>query len=122
MTDFIKKIALFILTIYNLAGCAVGWDRPNTTNYEYQQDRFECQQQAAQMYPVMMIKREIHPGYQAPAQTYCTSYGNQVSCTTTPGTYTPPITSTEDANSTNRIQALNSCLNSKGYQFKMEFK
>jgi hypothetical protein len=74
------------------------------------------------MYPVMIVQRELAPGYQSPAQTHCTSYGNQVSCTTTPGAYTPPPSVTEDANLGNRNNASRSCLNSRGYKFKMEFK
>ena len=114
-----KILALFC---FFLTGCATGWYRPDTTESEFYRDRYECQQQAAQMYPVMIIKRVIHPGYQAPAQTDCTSYGNQVSCTTTPGAHTPPITTTEDANLSNRNNASSACLNSRGYKFKMEFK
>jgi hypothetical protein len=110
------------LCIVVLAGCAIGWSRPNTTEAEFYQDRYQCEQQAAQMYPVAMVQRTVGSGYQAPAQTNCYTYGNNTSCTTTPGTYTPPATVTEDANSVNRNVAFQSCLNSKGYTFKMEFK
>ena len=65
-----------------LAGCAVGWTRPNTTEAEFNQDRYECRQQAAQMYPVMMVQRAIGVGYQTSAQTNCTSYGYNTDCTT----------------------------------------
>ena len=110
------------LCVVLLTGCAIGWSRPNTTEAEFNQDRYECEQQAAQMYPVVMVQRTIGSGYQTSAQTNCTSYGNTTNCTTTGGNYVPPATVTEDANSTNRGFAFQSCLNSKGYTYKMEFK
>ena len=110
------------LCVVLLAGCAVGWTRPNTSESEFNQDRYECQQQAAQMYPVMMVQRTNGVGYQTSAQTNCTSYGSSMNCTTTGGNYVPPATVTEDSNLNNRNSAFGSCLNSKGYTFKMEFK
>jgi hypothetical protein len=98
-----------------LAGCAMGWTRPNTTEAQFYQDRFQCEQSAASMYPVMMTS--AGPGYQAPARTNCTSYGNQTDCTTTPGRYTPAPQS--DANAIARSSAFSSCLQSRGYVLKV---
>ena len=99
-----SRIAFLPVGLYVvlLAGCAVGWTRPNTTEAEFNQDRYECQQQAAQMYPVMMIQRTVGVGYQTSARTNCTTYGYNTNCTTTGGNYVPPATVIEDANLTGR--------------------
>lgn len=110
------------LSVILLNGCAIGWSRPDTTEADFYQDRYECTQQAAQMYPVMMYQRTIGSGYQQSAQTNCTSYGNNTNCTTFGGNYVPPVTVPTDANLNNRNVALSSCLKSKGYTFEMKFK
>lgn len=104
-----------LVSLFFLGGCAMGWTRPNTTEAQFYQDRFQCEQQAAGMYPIMMTSSG--PGYQAPAQTNCTTYGNQTNCTTTPGTYTPAPQS--DANAIARSTAFSSCLQSRGYVYKI---
>lgn len=110
------------LFVVLLTGCAIGWERPNTTEAEFYQDRYQCEQQAAQMYPVAIVQRTVAGGYQGPSQTNCYGYGNNIQCTTTPGTYMPPVSTAQDVNAMNRDGAFRSCLNSKGYTFKMEFK
>src|SRR5262245_25396209 len=62
---------VLIVCVVFVAGCAAGWSRPNTTEAEFHQDRFQCEQQAASMYPVVM--RSSGPGVQAPATTNCTT-------------------------------------------------
>lgn len=112
-----KSVFAFVMSVYLLAlgGCTMGWTRPNTTEAEFHQDRFQCEQQAASMYPVAMAPSGS--GYQAPARTNCNTYGNQTNCTTTPGIYTPPRQT--DTNARNRMTAFSSCLQSKGYVFKV---
>jgi len=103
-----------LLLLINIAGCGMGWTRPNTSEAEFYKDRYECQREAASMYPIAM--RPSGPGYQAPAQTDCTSYGNQISCTTTPGSYTPAPQ--YDSNATARSSAVSSCLEARGYVWR----
>ena len=104
-----------VVSLILLGGCAMGWTRPNTTQAQFYRDRFQCEQQAANMYPVVMAS--AGPGYQAPARTYCTTYGNQTNCTTTPGVYAPAPQS--DANAIARSGAFSSCLQSRGYVYKV---
>jgi len=111
---------VLIVCVVFLAGCAAGWSRPNTTEAEFYQDRFQCEQQAASMYPVVM--RSSGPGVQAPATTNCTTMPGmpaRTNCTTTPGTYAPPPQT--DVNANARSGAFNSCMNARGYTYKMEF-
>jgi hypothetical protein len=100
-----------------LGGCAmVGqWTRPNTTEPEFYQDRFQCEQQAASMYPTV-IASSGGSGI-GTVQTNCTTYGSQTNCTTSPGITPRPIQ--YDANAGARTGAINTCLRSKGYVFKI---
>jgi hypothetical protein len=111
----IKLDSLAVVVSVVATGCAMGWTRPNTSAAEFHQDRYQCEREAASMYPVTMTASG--PGYQAPAQTNCSTYGRQTNCTTTPGTYTPPPT--YDANAIARSSAVSSCLQAKGYIFKI---
>lgn len=104
-----------LISLLVLSGCAMGWSRPNTTEAEFYQDKFQCEQQAASAYPVNMMATGV--GYQTPMRTSCTSYGNQVNCTTMPGMYTPPAQM--DVNATSRAITFRNCLQSKGYEFKI---
>lgn len=108
-------VSLVVVTATLLGGCAMGWTRANTTAAQFYQDRFQCEQQAASLYPVVMAP--AGGGYQAPAQTNCTTYGNQTNCTTTPGVYVPAPSS--DANSIARSSAISSCLRARGYTYKI---
>jgi hypothetical protein len=47
-------------------GCAMGWSRPNTSEAEFKLDRFQCEQQAASMFPVVIAS--IGSGHEAPSQ------------------------------------------------------
>ena len=104
-----------LVSLILLGGCAMGWTRPNTTEAQFYQDRFQCEQEAASMYPVAMSS--VGSGYQAPAQTNCTTYGNQTNCTTRPGIYSPPPQF--DSNAIARSGAFSSCLESRGYVYKV---
>lgn len=97
---------------FALSGCG-GWSRPNTTEAQFYEDRLQCEQQANNMYPPAMSA--IGQGYQAPARTNCTAFGNQMNCTTTPGAYTPPAQL--DVNSIARANAFSGCMKSKSYVF-----
>lgn len=106
----------------NLTGCAIGWERPGGTPMELDRDRFECQQQAAQMYPQVMVQRQVGGGYVTPSHTECRGYEPRVSCTTYPGYFVPPRFAIEDANEDNRNGAVSACLRDRGYTFNMRFK
>jgi len=93
----------------------MGWTKPNTTAAEFYRDRLQCEQQSLSMYPVAMTN--LGNGYQAPAMTNCTAYGNQVSCMTTPGSYTPP--QQIDINMFKRSSAFSACMRSMGYLYRI---
>jgi uncharacterized lipoprotein len=111
----ISYVLIMSFLIATLAGCSMGWTRPNTTETQFNEDRYQCEQQALSMYPVTMMPSG--PGYQAPALTNCTTYGAETSCTTRPGLYTPAAQS--DTNAFSRALAFKSCLEARGYTYKL---
>jgi hypothetical protein len=112
-----KMLVLPAIILTMVAGCKV-YTRPNTTEAEYNQDRYQCQQEAVKMFPALMTERVLYPGRQNPANTNCTTNNGYTSCTTTGGGYTPPTTTIEDGNQTNRINAEKSCMSARGYGTK----
>jgi hypothetical protein len=94
-----------------LAGCAMQWVRPNTTEAQFEQDRFKCEEQAARLYPPAFETSGL--SYQAPVQTNCATYGNQAHCTTAAGIQALPRQS--DGNATTRANAVDTCLRANGY-------
>jgi hypothetical protein len=110
-----------------VAGCASpqGWWRANTTEAEFNRDRFACDQAAASAFPMVSSQVMTSPGVNAapPApQTTCTTgYGGVVTCNTQrPGLDAsiynrPPTYATVDANAANRGRHAQSCLMARGY-------
>jgi len=80
-------------------GCGKEWTRANTTEAESSQDRLQCEQQAARLYPFGISRSELT--YQEFATTNCGTAGDPVNCA--PG---PAL---------DRSTALSLCLESKGY-------
>jgi hypothetical protein len=106
-----------------VAGCASpqGWWRANTTEAEFNRDRFACEQAAASAFPMVAGQVMTSPGVNAaPPPTTCTTgYGGVVTCSR-PGLDAsiynrPPTYATVDANAGNRGQHAQSCLLARGY-------
>ena len=112
------KLLLAVVMVGALAGCGMGWTRPDITRAEGERDIFACKQQALQMYPVEMVQTTVGSGYQTPAQTMCNTYGGQTDCTTYGGNYVPPATTTQDENLSSRNIAFDQCMESLGYKWK----
>lgn len=93
-----------------LAGCA-SWKHPSATEADFNRDRYQCQMETTSVY--QPNQTAVGVGYRAPAQTNCTTYGNQTNCQTTPGAYVPPPT--QDTNAIPRAMAFNSCMQARGY-------
>jgi hypothetical protein len=97
-----------------LGGCVRGCSRPNTSEAEFKLDRFQCEQQAASIYPIVI--ESFGTGHEAPSQSNCSSYAGHMNCTATPGAYIPPRQ--VDVNANARANEVRSCLQSKGYVSK----
>lgn len=97
-----------------LVGCATKWDKPGASEHEFRSDLYQCQREAAGMYPGSNMMA-TGPGYQMPSQTRCTpTYGGGVNCTTIPGASAPPTQM--DMAPFQRAQAVESCLQARGYR------
>ena len=108
-----KPLLLFPL-ILSLVACAPrGWSRPDTTEAQFSQDRYLCQQQASSAFPTTMV--QIAGTNQSPPQGQMVS-GHYVA--PSPTQYlAASMPSSYDANSSNRDDMFRSCLNSKGYKY-----
>jgi hypothetical protein len=99
-----------VLITGNVTGCG-GWTRPNTSEAEFNQDRYGCEREAISMYPVAM--RPTTAVHQSPVQTNCTPIGQTVSCPTIRVAPTQGVP--YDSNALARSNAVRSCLQGRGY-------
>ncbi|MBU2759526.1 hypothetical protein [Acidithiobacillus sulfurivorans] len=114
----IGKLVLLVTVVLVLAGCGMGWTRPDTLRPEAERDILSCKQEALKLYPIDMVTTAVGSGYQNPAQTYCNTYGQETDCTTYSGNYVPPATTTQDINLNSRNIAFSECMESLGYKWK----
>ena len=115
-----KKYAI-ILGCLLLNGCAFGWHNKYYTYPDVDKDKFECEQIAAGNYPTHIAQYQGSNGYVTQGQTSCVGNYSAYSCTSQPGQYVPPTQTSYDANAFNRVGLYNSCMRSRGYEFKMGF-
>jgi hypothetical protein len=96
-----------------VAGCASNWTRPNTTEAQFRQDVYACQQQAAAAPRPVYVQPT-----QSARQTDCTAQGNNLSCTTRPGVDTAMYANAANAHAATAAQpaAIDACLMARGYR------
>lgn len=100
-----------------VAGCAqYEWQKYGATQADFNQDRYQCQMEAASAYPTAAVTQQIRAGYVGPSTTNCSNWGYSVTCSTTPGQVVAPLTTTVDVNQDNRGQAAKACMYARGYQ------
>ena len=120
------KLSVALLIV--LAGCAQPLKWYGGTEASFYRDRYECEQEAARSYPPQMVQQQTSPGVNVQpsqnTQTNCTTYGNQINCTSTPqganaSIYNrPPSYITLDANEGSRANSFRSCLFARGYSLR----
>ena len=95
-----------------LTGCSSGqWLREGASLTDIDRDLFDCEREAARMYPPS-ITNELRFGSTTSDNTTCTKKGDTVDCKTTTR---PTYTQATDANEGRRSKAQQSCMRSKGY-------
>lgn len=107
-----------------LGGCAqYSWFKQGATRDDFNRDSYQCQMEAANAYPTLMVRQQLTSGYTTPATTSC--YGNNtawgsssMNCTTLPGQNVAPTYMNSDANADNRLQAARNCMFARGYQLR----
>lgn len=122
-----KTLLYPAILLVAIAGCATKWTRPGTSETTFYKDSSDCELQAANAYPPVMVQRMTAPAVQStqqrPVQTNCTvAFGGQINCTSRPtgadaSIYNRPASYvTEDASAGQRSAAARSCLLAKGYR------
>lgn len=106
-----------------LTGCAqYKWQKSGATQADFNRDKYECQREAAQVYPPQVVRQQITTGYTTPSTTNCSStgstYGNYsyTNCTTTPGQYVPGASTDTDVNADSRERMGKQCMYARGWQ------
>ncbi len=125
--SFRSKALLLALAL--LGGCAqYQWQKYGATQQDFNRESYECQVEAARLYPAAIVTQQLTSGYTTPSTTNCygsgsaygvgsTVYGSSsTNCTTTPGQTVAPVTYTADANTSNRNQATQACMVARGWQ------
>ena len=109
-----------------ITGCAhqYMWVKPGASQSEFHADNYECQREAAMMYPAAIVNQQLPrlagAGNTLDSDCRAVSYGGttrMVCKTEVPNQL--PDTVLVDANSNNRIQAVNSCLQAIGYRIEL---
>lgn len=124
-----QKIIIALTVSLALGGCAqYQWQKYGATQNDFNRDGYECQMEAARVFPTQVVTQQIRSGYTTPSTTNCygsgSAYGrsgytygtNDMHCTTTPGQRVAPVTSTFDANADNRNRAAMQCMQARGWQ------
>lgn len=112
-----------------MSGCAqYQWQKYGATQSDFNRDTYECETEAAIIYPTQIVTQQVTSGYTTPSTTNCygtgSAYGNSgyiygnsnTNCTTIPGQYVPGITARVDVNVNNRAQAAKQCMYARGWQ------
>ncbi|WP_431259930.1 hypothetical protein ACQ86G_07095 [Roseateles chitinivorans] len=98
-----------------LTGCSSGqWLREGASPVDIDHDSFDCEREAARMYPPSITK-DSQFGGSSSENKKCTKKGDTTECNTTT---TPAYTRLIDANEGRRSQAQDSCMRGKGYHWR----
>lgn len=105
----IIKMALSALVAFGMCACAgLGWVHPSKTESDFNQDRFNCEREAANSYPVQLS------GGSRVYNTNCqNSGGGYAQCQTT-STSGPQY----DVNANSRAIAFSSCMRANGWTWR----
>jgi len=109
-----------------VSGCAQHqWQRQGSTQLDFNKDNYECQAEAAIIYPTQIVQQQPSTG---PSTTNCygskTTYGSagnthddsQTNCTTKTGRRAPGVASTKDVNKHNRNKLAKQCMYARGWE------
>lgn len=96
-----------------LGGCAsYEWRHPSDASANFDADSYQCQTDAAKLYPPMLRERTLRPPMYYPPRNYCNAEGR---CNWTIGRWEPAETENYDANEMPRRELYQSCLKAKGW-------
>lgn len=112
-------IPTIIVAGFLFQGCTpMGWQNALKGQTEFSSDNYQCEANAARLYPPIITLEQIASSYRTPTHTNCRKINKEMQCTTYGGDYIPPIISTIDANEQNRNSLFRSCMQSLGWEWK----
>lgn len=115
------RTLIALLSISLIFGCAqYRWEKYGATQQDFSRESYECQAEAARLYPAVFVSEQLVAGYKTPSTVSCNSTGGfgstSTTCISNPGRSVQPIVYTSDANESNRDGAKNSCLEARGWR------
>lgn len=112
------KIALSLILLAGLAGCANYQWRHADGMANFDQDHYSCLQEAAKALPPQMGERVREPERFIAPQWHCpTGVSDQSKCAYTPARWLRAERETYDVNAEARKDMQNSCLKAKGWAY-----
>lgn len=106
-----RKVVFLLIPLLGACAGPEIWDKPGGSQSEFEIDRYACDSQALAAYPINIQPQETGQ------QIHCNSYGYSTDCTVEP-TYAPTSPFTVIANSLDRNNMFNSCMNARGYTLR----
>ncbi len=104
------------LVVLSACGTIYYWVKPGGSQSELDADKTECRVLAAGAIPRDTQQVKLTSGSRTPTMTNCSSFGRSVDCISTGGAYIPPTYYSYDANEGLRDDAVELCLQRKGWQ------
>lgn len=100
-----------------LAGCAqYEWHKDGAGQIDFDRDVYECQTEAAKLFPAQFVTYSVGSHSQGPSTTNCFGAGSSITCSTDHGIQRPPSSYSVDANAENRYDALKQCIHARGWK------
>lgn len=107
-------LACGILFAALMTACASGqWERPGASAQDVERDLYQCEREAAQMYPPHMVENTY--GSSTTTTEECKETGGKLKCTSKT---VAPTKSVSDANDMRRDSAQRSCMRSRAYRWR----
>jgi hypothetical protein len=108
--------AIILVATVLIQGCANDvWVKPGATQADFQIAKGRCISAAYNAVQPAMSSMPIGGGYTTPTYTTCSGNGYLANCTTSGGTYIPPVNVPVDLNQNARNEVFKGCMYSGGW-------
>ena len=100
-----------------LAGCAqYEWHKDGAGQIDFDRDVYECQTEAAKLFPAQFVTYSVGSYSQGPSTTNCFGAGSSITCSTDQEIQRTPSSYSVDANAKNRDNTLIRCIHARGWK------
>ena len=117
----LKASLTLAISAFVLGGCATTYEHATADQAQFDRDKYQCQQEAASMYPPVYGQRPPPP-QSTSSTTNCRAEGSSIQCYTrqnpprqTIGGALAEYAASQDQNEGRRKAAVENCISSKGY-------